>query len=65
MELTRGELLMGLHFNGRLLAFRQWWKEIAAANTLAYYKSTTITAVKRFIAQDPGKGTAKGFFLCG
>jgi hypothetical protein len=58
MELGRMELLMGLHFNGWLQAFPAniilWRKTMAAANTLAYYKSTTITAIKSFIAQDPG-----------
>ncbi len=42
--------LMGLYSNGRFLAFpaniRLEWKWMAVTNTLAYYDTATITAVK-------------------
>jgi hypothetical protein len=49
------EHLTKLHSNGRLLALpaniRLRWKLMAVANTLAYYITATITAVKNFIVQ--------------
>jgi hypothetical protein len=44
---------------GRLLRLptkrRLWWKGIEVTNTLAYYDTATIAAVKSFIVQNPGK----------
>ena len=55
---------MGLQSYGRLLDLpsniRLGWKWIEVANTLAYYKTTTITAVKGFIVQAPG---SRKYFL--
>jgi hypothetical protein len=53
------EHLTKLHSIGRLLSLpaniRLRWKGMAVANTLAYYVTATITAVKIFIVQAPGK----------
>jgi hypothetical protein len=58
MKTTRVEHLSKLHSNGRLLALpaniRLRWKGMAVANTLAYYITATITAVKSFIVQALG-----------
>jgi hypothetical protein len=52
--------LTDFHFNGRLLALPAnislGWKQVAVANTLAYYGTATITTVKGFIVQDPTYG---------
>ncbi len=51
------EHLTKLHSNGRLLALLAnitlRWKQMAVANTLAYYVTATIMAVKSFIVQAP------------
>ncbi len=47
------EPLMGLHSNSLPTNIRQGWKEIAAANTLAYCDTAIITAVKSFIVKAP------------
>ncbi len=44
---------MGLHSNSLPTNIRQGWKEIAAANTLAYCVTVTITAVESFIVKAP------------
>jgi hypothetical protein len=48
----------GLHPNGRIIALpaniRLGRKLMAVSNTLAYYDTATITAVKSFIIQTPG-----------
>jgi hypothetical protein len=48
---------MGLHSDGRLQAMpaniRPGWKWMATANTLAYYNTETITAIKSFMLQGP------------
>ncbi len=58
-------------FNGRLLAFPAnvglGRKSMAIANTLAYYNTVTITAVKSFIVQAPevpGAELTTFHFLC-
>jgi hypothetical protein len=45
-----------LHTNIRL-----GWKSMQLANTLAYYNTAIITAVKRFIVQGPGVDIIKLF----
>ncbi len=51
------ELLTGNHSNGRLLAFStnitQRSKRKAAANSVDYYDTATITTVKSHIVKDP------------
>ncbi len=59
--------LMGLHSNANLQAFpahiRLGWMREAVANTVAYYVTATITAVKCFIVQAPaGTNVIKHFF---
>ncbi len=48
---------MGLHTNSLLLTLptniKQEWKEIAAANTLAYCDTAIITDVESFIVKAP------------
>jgi len=58
---------MGLHSNANLQAFpahiRLGWMREAVANTVAYYVTATITAVKCFIVQTPaGANVIKPFF---
>ncbi len=52
------EHLTKLHSNGRLLSLpaniRLGWKSMQVANTLAYYYTTLITAVKSFIVKAAG-----------
>ncbi len=56
VEPTRVEAHTGLHSNGGLLAlstyFRLGCKCLAVTNTLAYYDTEAITAVKSFKVQD-------------
>jgi hypothetical protein len=58
LEPTEVEHLIVLYTNSRLLTLpkniRQGWKVMEVANTLAYYDSTTITAVIKIILQAPG-----------
>jgi hypothetical protein len=56
--MLRVESNKGLH-SGRLknclqILDRQGWKWTAVASTLAYYDTTTIIVVKRFLVQAPG-----------
>ena len=48
---------MGLNYNGKLLTLPinigLGWKRMDVVNTLAYYDTATITAVKGFIVQTP------------
>jgi hypothetical protein len=48
----------GFHSHSRVLALptniRHGWKRMAVANTLAYYETVIITAVKSFIVKAPG-----------
>jgi hypothetical protein len=49
---------MVFHSNGRLLALPAYiklgWKWLTGANTLAYYDSAIIKAIKCFLVQAPG-----------
>ncbi len=55
LEPTRVRTVTELHSNGRLLTvltnIKKGGGEMAVANTLAYYYTATITAIKSFIAQ--------------
>jgi len=57
LEATKVEFLTGHNPNGWLLALpaniRLGWEGMGVANTLTYYDSTTIMAVKSFTAQAP------------
>jgi hypothetical protein len=54
LEPTRVEPLIELHINSRLEALpikiRLGWKSMPVANTLAYYGTETITAIKYSVA---------------
>jgi hypothetical protein len=41
---------------------RLGWQSIKVANTLAYYDTAIITAVKSFIVQAPGVNVTKKYF---
>jgi hypothetical protein len=41
--------------------FRLGWKSMQVANTLAYYDTAIITAVKSFIVRAPGANVTKHF----
>jgi hypothetical protein len=49
---------MGLHSIGRLFALatniRLRWKRMTVAQTLAYYNTSAMNAVKCFVVQAPG-----------
>jgi hypothetical protein len=64
MELTCGGLA-GLHSKGRLLALptniKLGWKSLTVTNTLAYFITELVTAVKYFIVQTPVACTVKLF----
>jgi hypothetical protein len=55
----------GALLQGRLLAlpknYRQAWKGLPGANTLAYYENSLLTHVKYFIILAPGTFTIKLF----
>ncbi len=57
--------LSGAPLYGKLLALptnvRLGWKSLPRTNTLAYYKSLEITAVKSFITLAPGQNITKLF----
>ncbi len=59
---TRVKPLKGPHANGKLLGLTEniklEWKWMAVANTLAYYDTATITAVKSIIVQASGEALA-------
>jgi hypothetical protein len=61
----QSESLVGLNSNSWLPAvpakIRQERKWLTVANTLAYYNTATITAVKSIIGQAPGAFTVKLF----
>ncbi len=56
------ETLTGLCSKGRLMAspvnIKLGWKKMVVPNTLAYYNTAPITAVKSFIVQAPAKNNA-------
>jgi hypothetical protein len=57
LEIPREELLMVLYSNSWFPALspniRLVWKRLTLANTLAYYNTARITAMKSFIVQAP------------